>query len=109
MASMAATNGRTFESRIGSFERRNHRRKTIYLDSLTCMSPSATAAVKVIDISESGCKLLAQKGDFYNNQCLTFSIKDRYLIEGIVRWSQDRNYGIEFLSPITEEMISEVA
>jgi len=109
MSSLTANRVDALESRLGSFDRRNHRRTEIRLDGLACSTPSRQTQIRIIDISVSGCRLRDRKGEYERGQCLTFSLNGEVVVEGIVRWWRDYQCGVEFLAPLPQDILTAVA
>jgi hypothetical protein len=95
--------------RLGSFDRRSSRRKVVKLDSLAFASSRRHARVKMIDISATGCRLSDIQRRFAQGECLTFTLNGEFLVEGIVRWWNDHDCGIEFLEPLPQRVMASVA
>lgn len=109
MASLAHGSGRTLAKWLGSFDRRSHRRSTIRLDGLVSASPGRHRSVKVVDISATGCRLRDRKHEYEIGDWLTFSLDGEVVVEGVVRWWNDYQCGVEFLSPLPEAMLDTAA
>lgn len=90
------------------FERRGEDRKHVNLHSRTFREPSYFASIKVVDISTGGCRLLDHGNDFAVDDVLTFSLNGEVVVEGVVRWSSGQHCGVEFLSPLSEDIVASV-
>jgi len=108
MAEAAFAQDRALEDVLGSFDRRIQRRKDVNLNSLTFRKPSYHAAVKLVDLSTSGCRLLDHRGEFAPGDYLTFSLDGMVVVEGIVRWARGQHCGVEFLAPLPGALIEAV-
>lgn len=109
MPDLAHARDRNLEDRLGSFDRRTQRRKSIRLDGFAFSSPSRQSTVKVLDISTTGCRLRDRKSKFAKGECLTFTLDGETIVEGIIRWWKDYDCGVEFLAPLPASLFKQVA
>lgn len=109
MASLAQERDRSLDGRLGSFDRRTSRRKVIRLDGFVFSSPRHPSSVNAIDISANGCRLRDPRGEYATGDWLTFSLNGEIVVEGVVRWWNDHQCGVEFLAPLPEQLLLSVS
>lgn len=65
--------------------------------------------VELADISEGGCCIVGNDGDFVVTQRVALRMANLKAIEAEVRWVRDGRVGLEFLAPVRQQSIEDLA